>query len=326
MIQHVFTEASKSAANGAASMITSVEGLLRVPATVHRLATSMTELHRSNVSDFSDSSKSLFKWVMLQMEESLYQLNLTTEWTMHPQGDAKSLGGGSMSNHYKEKGMVKEKEKGREKGKESKKSRRKTRETEAFEVDEAMVDPEPPSPNTPDMGHILVAAHHPGGFFQLWSTLSFLFSMVEGTDDLYEEELLSNEAEFGHGFSVAGCLFLHLLGQKSSLELYDFSKCVFKADDYAQLVRHVGDSEKKVAGKGGVGDEGGVGGIDSRSPSKPLTTAAAAFLESYKDQQRLEGELFALFEAQHEPRKSYIGASVGRLSFHPPKESPTDLL
>jgi hypothetical protein len=38
----------------------------------------------------------------------------------------------------------------------------------------------------------------------------------------------SNEAEFGHGFTIAGCLLLHLLGQRSSFEVLDFSSHVLQ--------------------------------------------------------------------------------------------------
>eukprot|EP00599_Poterioochromonas_sp_BG-1_P012367 CAMPEP_0173155232 /NCGR_PEP_ID=MMETSP1105-20130129/13982_1 /TAXON_ID=2985 /ORGANISM="Ochromonas sp., Strain BG-1" /LENGTH=135 /DNA_ID=CAMNT_0014071617 /DNA_START=1431 /DNA_END=1835 /DNA_ORIENTATION=- len=47
-----------------------------------------------------------------------------------------------------------------------------------------------------------------------------------------ENKELTNYAEFGHGFLIAGALFLHLLGQRSLFELIDFTNLVVRMVDY----------------------------------------------------------------------------------------------
>lgn len=71
-------------------------------------------------------------------------------------------------------------------------------------------------------------------FHRLWSTLVFLFCIQElaATDDALT---YSDADQFGHGFAFAGCLFVHLLGQRPQYELLDFSYHVLNVYDHDQV-------------------------------------------------------------------------------------------
>ena len=77
-------------------------------------------------------------------------------------------------------------------------------------------------------------------FYKLWSVLSFLYCLPVKkvtTEPIAgqvteEEPQVSDEEEFGHGFTVAGCVFIHLLDQKSLFELYDYSNHILKVYEY----------------------------------------------------------------------------------------------
>lgn len=59
-------------------------------------------------------------------------------------------------------------------------------------------------------------------FYRLWSALLFLYCMKErpGSDGM---EPIPDESEFGHGFLLAGSMFIHLLGMRERFELLDFT-------------------------------------------------------------------------------------------------------
>ena len=78
-------------------------------------------------------------------------------------------------------------------------------------------------------------------FYRLWSALNFLFCMEDhskhsiapagapgdargggpvGGGTLLE---FTDDEEFGHGFSIAGCMLIHLLAQRQRFELLDMS-------------------------------------------------------------------------------------------------------
>ena len=71
-------------------------------------------------------------------------------------------------------------------------------------------------------------------FHRLWSTLVFLFCIQEvaSTDDTLS---YTDADQFGHGFAFSGCLFVHLLGQRSQYELLDFSYHVLNVYDHDQV-------------------------------------------------------------------------------------------
>jgi len=62
----------------------------------------------------------------------------------------------------------------------------------------------------------------PKEFHRLWSAMNFAF--CDTTDDSRGDGLtVSDPDEFGHGFAMAGCAFVHVLQQKNHFELLDFS-------------------------------------------------------------------------------------------------------
>ena len=189
-------------------------------------------------------SKSLFKWVMKQIEEYLFQLNLTVSWAVST-------------------------------------------------VDK--------SPN-----FVLELENATCGFHRLWSALSFLFCITESSTDggVDNSSILSNEAEFGHGFTVAGTLFLHLLGQRNIFELLDFSSHVLRIHSF---------DEKK-----GTSTAKTTASID-----QSLLKDTNNFIIEATFQRQLQSELFSLFEAQYTPRSSYNNHNnvIKSKVFRPPKEN-----
>jgi cytoplasmic FMR1 interacting protein len=85
-----------------------------------------------------------------------------------------------------------------------------------------------------------------GSFYRLWSALSFLFGVQSsrydntpcrdsGRIDAPKQQLtapISDDAQFGHGFFVAGAALIHLLGQKAPFQALDFSKHVLRVEAY----------------------------------------------------------------------------------------------
>jgi hypothetical protein len=104
----------------------------------------------------------------------------------------------------------------------------------------------------------------------LWSSLNFLFNAPNpaGTEDEDEEEeeegrvrpndLFKDTTDlevFGHGFSFAGCLLLHLLGQATAYEMSDYSYEILRLrkyeetlspDDQRRRFRRAGDEEMEA--------------------------------------------------------------------------------
>ena len=189
--------------------------------------------------------------MLLQLEEFLYQENLTVEWASLP------AGGSSAS--------------------------------EPFPVKNA------------------------AGFHRLWSALSFLFCIVDGAGETATSAtggevpasatLISNEAEFGHGFTIAGCALLHLLGQKATFEALDFSSYVLSLDNH----------EHRVADSASAAPAAKVDGS--------LLQEATSFVYSARTQQLLQRQLFSLLEVLHQPRESYTKHSTSRAVFTPPTEA-----
>jgi hypothetical protein len=139
-------------------------------------------------------------------------------------------------------------------------------------------------------------------FHKLWSALSFLFCLPAKLDDvnLTEEEshsIVTDEDEFGHGFTIGGCLFIHLLGQRATFELLDFSNHVLRVYDFClnSLVPPLTSVDKK------------------------LWDETYSFIESAITQKKLQEEIFAFLEAQYS--KLANGKSKFKLkaftTFHP---------
>jgi len=93
---------------------------------------------------------------------------------------------------------------------------------------------------------------NPERFVHLWSSLAFLFNApnsacAEDEDEEDEEEegrILPNDLfkdttdleVFGHGFSFAGCLLLHLLGQATAYEISDYSYEILRLRKYEETL------------------------------------------------------------------------------------------
>lgn len=180
-------------------------------------------------------SKSLLKWVVSQVEEYLFQLNLSETWAVAAVNKS------------------------------------------AYSVLEV------------DNGT---------GFHRLWAALSFLFCITESTGDQSEAETsLSNEAEFGHGFTLAGVMLIHLLGQRNIFELLDFSSHVLRIHSF---------DLKKAASD-----------TPAANVDASLLKETTSFITEASFQKQLQTELFALFEAQYTPRSSYSNIQHNKV-FHPP--------
>jgi len=70
-------------------------------------------------------------------------------------------------------------------------------------------------------------------FYRLWSALLFLYCMKErpGKDGM---EPIPDESEFGHGFLLAGSMFIHLLGMRERFELLDFTYHMLRVASHEQ--------------------------------------------------------------------------------------------
>ncbi len=81
-----------------------------------------------------------------------------------------------------------------------------------------------------------------GEFYRLWSMLNFIFLADDITNHtpacILDGETnlpVNNEDEFGHGFAIAGCLFLHLLEQRKKFDLFDYSRLVANLYEFEKL-------------------------------------------------------------------------------------------
>jgi cytoplasmic FMR1 interacting protein len=151
------------------------------------------------------------------------------------------------------------------------------------------------------------------GFHRLWSALNFLFCIVDGAGETAvsagggevpaSATLISNEAEFGHGFTIAGCALLHLLGQRATFDVLDFSAHVLQLDAHERRV-----TEAAAAAPAAKLDES-------------LLRETTAFIYSARTQRLLQQQLFALLEVLHKTRDSYTKHSTNSMVFHPPAEA-----
>lgn len=266
--------------------------MVRSSNSVSRLTSMITRM-AENTAQFLDNgtlqtnSKTLFKWVLYQIEDYLYQFNLTTDWAIdggHRQTENAFFG---------------------------------------IEFEKAR------------------------GFYRLWSALSFLFcitesdsevaSMAETVDTgISESYTLSNEAEFGHGFALAGCVFLHLLGQRNTFELMDFSYQVLAVNTHENRINGEDNLKKQLTHEPEEKKQSAFAGLERRfsasssnkhvkSPLKDgvdlsLVKDTIEFVNTARAFKDLQTELFCHLEAQYTPRPSYLRHAVVTTTFHPPKE------
>ena len=181
--------------------VKSSEVLARLPAIVS-LQVEASSSSRSLSTGPGTGTGSLLRWTLVQLEDFLYQHQLSREWA---------------------------------------------------------------SASSSSTSSISVDQLHDSGFHRLWSTLSFLFCITEsinvgGSQSSDSQHTLSpqssshstvnlggaagvgsgtitNEAEFGHGFTVAGCTLLHLLGQTALFDAMDISKLVMSLQAQDDLKR-----------------------------------------------------------------------------------------
>ena len=139
-------------------------------------------------------------------------------------------------------------------------------------------------------------------FHRLWSTMTFLFCVQEimpsGDATLGSEYADSDADQFGHGFTAAGCLFLHLLDQRSSFELLDFSYHILNVHDHETNTSSLQADSK-------------VGTVDSE-----LQKSTNVFIQNAKIQKKVQNMYFAIFENLYPKVKSNIVKI-----FHPPAPS-----
>lgn len=278
----------------------------------------------------NNSDKSMFKWVLSQIEEYLYQQNLTVDWAASASDD-----GAGHANY-------------------------------AIEVENAK------------------------GFHRLWSALNFLFCIVESDEAIgasSEEEqaetssLLTNQAEFGHGFVFAGCTLIHLLDQREHYELLDFSRYVLNVNAHelateqlsmaneaaAGLLNNGGVSamaygggapipgaraasmsilpmsnkrssqsgaSSSLGGGGGGSSSGGRAASTNMGPSghsggghsssstggvvvESLQRDTVNFVQAAESNLKVQKEMLDFLAAQHTPRDSYKQLSTNKTMFHP---------
>jgi len=140
-------------------------------------------------------------------------------------------------------------------------------------------------------------------FHRLWSTMTFLFCVQEvmpaGEVTLGSEYAESDADQFGHGFTAAGCLFLHILGQRSAFELLDFSYHILNVHDH-----EVNTASLQVDSK--------VGTVDT-----DLQKSANVFIANAAVQKKIQNLYFAIYENVFPKPKSKMVKI-----FHPPIAPP----
>ena len=93
-------------------------------------------------------------------------------------------------------------------------------------------------------------------FHHHWSMLNFIYLSdhvsVHTPADIVDEETSSqvkNEDAFGHGFSIAGCLFLHLLDQRDQFKLFDYNRLVKKLHDFEEVMTQINIASELTYGE-----------------------------------------------------------------------------
>ena len=130
-------------------------------------------------------------------------------------------------------------------------------------------------------------------FYRLWSALLFLYCMKEkpGKDGM---DPIPDETEFGHGFLLAGAMFIHLLGMKDRFDLLDFSGHMLRVHAHEQNASSTNAM---------------IGMVDAS-----LQGDTDFLLAGAKTAQLVNAACFALLEA-----KFPIRHRTEVLTFHPPK-------
>lgn len=166
------------------------------------------------------------------------------------------------------------------------------------------------------------------------TTADNLQFVLQGGEVPATATLISNEAEFGHGFTIAGCALIHLLGQRNTFEVLDFASYVLQLDAHEARLK---------TGKQGlhvfhfVNDDvlfavaylyssqflciflhltrmyircfaGSTTAAPAANLQASLVQETRSFVGAAQTQQLLQKQLFALFEVLHHTRYGRVHA------------------
>ena len=114
-------------------------------------------------------------------------------------------------------------------------------------------------------------------------------------DEAGNSAFVRNDDEFGHGFSICGCLIMHFLHQRENFELLDYSSYILNLYNYESKIR----SEPSV-------DAGSARSIDSRNK----------FVVASTFEKLVHTEVFSIFETMSSTPSGLKGKSIA--TFKPP--------
>lgn len=145
-------------------------------------------------------------------------------------------------------------------------------------------------------------------FHRLFSTLTFLFCMYDNDVAVMEVakgQPITDDGEFGHGFALAGCVFIHLLGQQLHFQLMDYSYHILNVD--------INDKETFVADANAT--------AKSRSKSvvhvdAALQLATEKFIAIALEQKQLHTEFFHMLQAKCPVRVETVSVTSDASSVH----------
>lgn len=143
-------------------------------------------------------------------------------------------------------------------------------------------------------------------FHRLWSAMNFLFNTADVSDPadsadgvgMEAQTELPDEAEFGDGFNFAGCLFIHLLGQRNIFQVQDFATHVLSVHEYDTHVLKENDPTKQIP-------------VD-----RQLVAETNRFVKSAARQYALQQQAFQLFESVS-PNKATVAMEDYSNSYNP---------
>jgi cytoplasmic FMR1 interacting protein len=150
-------------------------------------------------------------------------------------------------------------------------------------------------------------------FHRVYSVLNFLICMEhkprgeeESTNTAGEDWAAptTDGAVFGHGFGVAGVMFLHILGQSEKFKLLDLSSHVLKVHEQQE------DMKWRT-------EEGG-----GKAQTDELTVASEKFVAEARSQKDLHDHIFGLIEVgcENEEDKAWKKKQHAKYCFSPPED------
>jgi hypothetical protein len=124
------------------------------------------------------------------------------------------------------------------------------------------------------------------------------------------EVVIQDEEEFGHGFCIAGTLFLHMLGQRDVYESTDFSYYVLKVHAQESCNQKISPTSSSSTT---TTDPSAVSASGSATASNEDVNR---FVESTNAYKHLQDELFSLFDTMFP--SSFGDQESQSKRFHPP--------